>query len=310
MAFLRAFGSYVPTVVASNTEVAARCGCDPEWIKTVSGIEERRVASAEDTVAEMGVRAALDCLKRARVDASRIGLILFSSGSAEQRFPGAGAEAALKLGIAGVPVVDLPMASAGSLFGMALASQLATVYGEVLVIASEKMTPIVWREPVDRNTAILFGDGAGAVLVSRESGVAEVLHSVLHSNGEFAADLLLPIGGPFYMNGPVVILQASRKIPAAIQEALQRSGLAAAGVERYLMHQANSNLTVRVARSLGVACDNFYSNIARYGNTSSASMLIAAKEWSDEEGFSAGKHVVFAGFGAGFHWGALVARGV
>lgn len=310
MAFIRAFGSYVPSLVADNTEVAARCGCDPEWIRTASGIEERRVASAEETVAEMGARAALDCLQRACVEASRIGLILFSSGSTEQRFPGAGVEAALKLGLAGTPVIDLPMASAGSLFAMALASQLAAVYGEVLVIASEKMTPVVWRQPVDRNTAILFGDGAGAVLVSSEAGTAEVLRAVLHSDGEFAADLRLPFEGPLHMNGPVVILQAARKIPAVIAEALQCNGLAATDVESYLMHQANSNLIVRVARSLGVAPDKFYSNIARYGNTSSASMLIAAKEWSQVAGFSAGRYVVFAGFGAGFHWGALVVRGI
>ena len=310
MPFIRGFGSYVPTLVASNAEVAALCGCEPEWIRTASGIEERRVASEEETVARMGALAAADCLKRTGVEASRIGLILFSSGSAEQRFPGAGAEAALMLGIAGTPVVDLSMASAGSLFGMALASQLAAVHGEVLVIASEKMTPVVWGKPVDRNTAILFGDGAGAVLVSGESGAAEILHSVLHSDGEFAADLRLPIAQPLYMNGPVVILQASRKIPVAIEEVLQRNGLAAGGVDCYIMHQANRNLIVRVARSLGVAPEKFCSNIARYGNTSSASMLIAAREWSDDGGFTAGKHVVFAGFGAGFHWGALVARGI
>lgn len=310
MAFIRAFGSYIPLLISTNAEVAARCRCEPDWIRTASGIEERRVASEEETVAEMGARAALDCLKRAGVEASRIGLILFSSGSAEQRFPGAGAEAALKLGIAGTPVIDLPMASAGSLFGMVLASQLVAAYGEVLVIASEKMTPVVWREPVDRNTAILFGDGAGAVLLSREYGAAEVMHSVLHSDGEFAADLRLPLDAPLQMNGQVVILQASRKIPVVIQETLQRNCLAAADVECFIMHQANSNLIVRVARSLGVAHDKFYSNIARYGNTSSASMLIAAKEWSNEGGFMPDKPVVFAGFGAGFHWGAVVVRGV
>lgn len=310
MAFIRAFGAFVPSLVADNTEVAARCGCDPEWIRTASGIEERRVASEEETVAEMGARAALDCLQRAGVEASRVGLILFSSGSTEQRFPGAGAEAARKLGLAGTPVIDLPMASAGSLFALALASQLAPMYGEVLVIAAEKMTPIVWREPVDRNTAILFGDGAGAVLVSSEAGTAEVLRAVLHSDGDFAADLCLPFEGPLHMNGQVVILQAARKIPAVIAEALQCNGLTATDVDRYLMHQANSNLIVRVARSLGAGPDKFYSNIARYGNTSSASMLIAAWEWSQVAGFRADRYVVFAGFGAGFHWGALVVRGL
>lgn len=285
-----------------------RCGRQPEWIQTVSGIEERRVASADETVAEMGAMAALDCLARSGLSASHIGLILFASGSAEQRFPGPGAEAARRLGILGTPVIDLSMASAGSLFGMVLAGQLAAVYGEVLVIASEKMTPLVWREPLDPNTAILFGDGAGAVLVSAETGAAELLHSTLHSNGEFASDLRLPFDGPLHMDGQLVILQAARKLPTVIQEVLEKNGVAAASVERFVMHQANSNLLVRVARSLGVAPEKFYSNIARYGNTSSASMLIAAKEWHEQGQIPPGSHIVFVGFGAGFHWGALLCR--
>ena len=125
MAFLRAFGSYLPAKIVGNVEVSALCGCEPDWIKTASGIEQRRVAATEETVVEMGARAAEDCFKRAGVEASRIGLILFATGSAEQRFPGPAAEVAIRLGLPGIPAIDLPMASAGSLFGLALASQLA-----------------------------------------------------------------------------------------------------------------------------------------------------------------------------------------
>ena len=109
MPFIRAFGSYLPSRVARNQEVAALCDCEPDWILTASGIEERRVSCDEETVAEMGVRAAENCLRRAGVSASSVGMILFASGSAEQRFPGPAAEVAIRLGLPGIPAIELPM---------------------------------------------------------------------------------------------------------------------------------------------------------------------------------------------------------
>jgi 3-oxoacyl-[acyl-carrier-protein] synthase-3 len=110
------------------------------------------------------------------------------------------------------------------------------------------------------------------------------------------------------MDGRAVILQASRRIPAAIREVLDRHSVEAAGVHTFLLHQANSNLTTRVAKSLGVPADRFFSNIRHRGNTSSASLLIAASEWSEKAAIGAGDYVCFSAFGAGFHWGALLAR--
>jgi 3-oxoacyl-[acyl-carrier-protein] synthase-3 len=202
------------------------------------------------------------------------------------------------------------MASAGSIFGLALAAQLAPVYGPILVVASEKMSDVIAREPLNRNTAFLLGDGAGASLVVAKAGAAEIRASALHSDGAFARDLTLDFDCPLHMNGQVVILQSSRKIPGAIQESLERAQVRAGAVDVFLMHQANRNLMDRVAKSVGVSPEKFYSNIERYGNTSSASMLIAAAEWSASRGFRPGAPVVFAGFGAGFHWGAVLAVGV
>src|ERR1041384_6900875 len=157
MAYLRAFGSYVPARVVTNAELAARLGCEADWILKMSGIEERRYAS--ESVVEMGVLAGQDCLSRA--GETRPGMVIVSSGSSERRFPGPAAEIAAKLGFPGVPALDVPIASAGSLFGMALAARFAESHGAVLVIASEKMSAAVGA---DKNTAILFGDGAGACL--------------------------------------------------------------------------------------------------------------------------------------------------
>jgi len=202
------------------------------------------------------------------------------------------------------------MASAGSLYGLSLASRLAAQLGPILVIGAEKMSRIVAREPQERGVAVLFGDDAGACVVTAEKGKAEIVDSFLATDGSYSEDLILENGMPMKMNGRSVILQASRKIPAAIRSLLDKYTIAPAEVLAFLMHQANQNLIDRVAAALDVPSAKFFSNIRKYGNTSSASMLIAACEWSRERGFEPGEPVIFAAFGAGFNWGALLARGV
>ena len=300
--YIHAFGAYVPNRVVTNAELASQLGCAPDWIENVSGISERRWAG-EETVADLATAAARDCLQKAGIEASQLGLIIVSSGSAERRFPGPASTVAASLGLNTTPVIDLPIASAGSIFGLSLASRLAASYGDVLVIAAEKMSAVIQGAALDQNTAILFGDGAGAALVGARPGRFEVLDSVLHTDGAFRDDIALDWGSPLRMNGLTVILQAARKLPAVIEEVLQRQNIAAKDVTQFVMHQANQNLITRVAKALGVDASRMFSNVAKYGNTSSASMLIAASEWEPSPG-----PVVFAGFGAGFNWGALVAR--
>jgi len=305
MSSLHAFGACLPECVVGNAELAARLGCTAEWIESASGIRERRWADDKTGIADLAERAAADCLMRAGTPASQVGLLILASGSAPPGFPAPGAAVAARLGLNTTPVIDLPVASAGSLFGLALAAQLAETYGDVLVVAAEKMSAIIQAHPLDRNTAMLFGDGAGAALVSKRPGPWQILNHALHSDGQFAADLSYDGRSALRMNGLSVILQASRKLPAVIQEVLERARVPAADVSTFLLHQANQNLLARVGKALGVAPDRIFSNIARYGNTSSASMLIAAAEWSAQSA-PAGP-VVFAAFGAGLHWGALVA---
>ena len=308
MAAIKAFGAYLPSRVVTNSELAARLDCESGWILDVSGIEERRYADPSESVASMGVAAAQQCLDHAGITAADVGMILVSSGSSERRFPGPASAIAHALNIDGVPAIDLPIASAGGLFGMSIAAPLCAVQGNVLVIASEKMSPVAMREPMERGVAPLFGDGAGACLIGPGEGPARVLDSILHSDGAFAEDLRLDFDAPLAMNGRSVILQASRKLPSAIGELLEKNGRTAQSVRVFLMHQANQNLMDRVAKALDVEAGRFYSNIRRYGNTSSASMLIAAAEWWSDPGPAAGDLICFAAFGAGFHWGALLAH--
>jgi 3-oxoacyl-[acyl-carrier-protein] synthase-3 len=307
MAFLRGFGCYLPARVVDNAELAPLVGVDPAWLLRSTGIEQRRFAADGETVSSLGTEAARDCLKRCAAAVGEIGLVIAASGSGEFRFPGPATAIARGLGIPGVPAIDLPMASAGSLFGLSLASDLAPRYGNVLVVGSEIMSRVVKLEPPGRDTAILFGDGAGAALVSATGGFAEIRDSVLASDGEFGETLRLCLDAPLHMDGRTIILHASRKMPRAILQLLERNRLQPAEVGAYILHQANLNLITRVAHAVGAPESRFFSNLARYGNTSSASMLIAAAEWRAGNPGPLAQPLVFAAFGAGLNWGAVLA---
>jgi len=296
----------LPARVVDNAELAPQVGVEPGWILKATGIQERRYAAPEETVAGLGARAAADCLAAAGLSARDVGMLIAASGSGERRFPGPAAGIGTALGIGGVPAIDLPVASAGSLFGMALAARMSPAFGNVLVVASEIMSRVVQCDPGGRDAAILFGDGAGACLVSPEDGFAQIADSILCSDGEFGDALKLDLDGPVSMEGRTIILQASRKVPRTISQLLGRNQVQAAEVDTFLMHQANLNLITRVAQSLAVPENRFFCNVARYGNTSAASMLIAAAEWRRDRGRRMDGPVVFAAFGAGLHWGALL----
>lgn len=309
MAYLASFGKYLPERAVSNEEIAPLISAEPDWIYEMSGIRDRRWAGPEDTVAAMGVKAAERALERAGVPASSVGVILVSSGTSERRFPGPASEIQHRLGATSAVAIDVPMASAGALFAMVQGGLWLQGAEYALVVASEKMSPIAMTEPIEKGTAMLFGDGAGAVLMAREGGKARVLDVNLGSDGSNAAELRLEFGAPLHMNGRAVIMHAARKVPASIQAVLGKRSLSARDLSKILMHQANANLINKIAQVLGVGPDKLYSNIARYGNTSSASLLIAAEEWEQEQGFEKGVPVVMAAFGAGFHWGAMLLEG-
>jgi 3-oxoacyl-[acyl-carrier-protein] synthase-3 len=306
MAFLRAFGSWLPPRRVSNRELAPLVDATPEWILEVTGIEERRYAAETDTVAGIGVLAAQNCLEKAGATAAELGMILVASGSSDRFCPGPASQIAAGLGLASTPALDIPVSSAGSLIGLILAARLAPAAGRVLVVGAEIMSRRVSLDPDGKNTAILFGDGAGAALVDEETGFARIADSCLYTDGA-SAEVLSVRDGHFYMDGSAVILHASRKMPRAINELLARNQLAASQVEVFLLHQANLNLIARVAAALKTPLDRFFTNIARYGNTSSASLLIAADEWHRGQTRALAGPLMLSAFGSGLSWGALLA---
>jgi len=306
MAYLRAFGSYLPPRRVGNEELAPLVGAPPEWILAATGIAERCYAATEDTVASLGLLAAEDCLRNAGAAAADLGMILCASGSSERYCPGPASQLAAALGLSATPALDIPVASCGSLIGLALAAQLAARAGPVLVVGAEIMSRRIELTPHGKDTAILFGDGAGACLVDANSGFARIADFNLSTDGA-AAEILKIEQGQILMDGRSVILQACRKIPKAINELLERNGVAAGDPSVYLLHQANLNLIARVAAALKVPEERFFTNLVRYGNTSSASLLIAADEWCRGQTEPISAPIVFSAFGAGLNWGALLA---
>jgi 3-oxoacyl-[acyl-carrier-protein] synthase-3 len=305
MSYLQAFGHHLPIRIVSNADLEHRTGRTAASIEKASGILERRYAAQNETVADLGLAAATTCLKNANLTVNDIGLILFSSGSAERTFPGPASVFAQKLGLTSTPAIDIPVASAGALIALAFANDLAPRYGNILVVASEIMSRRI--SDTDPDTAILFGDGAGACIVSKEKGPLRIADSALFTDGNYADALQLQHGGAIQMKGLDVIVQASRKIPRSIEDLLTRNQLKSADVGLFLMHQANVNLIRKVATALSISEDRFFRNIDRFGNTSSASLLIAASEWHAAHPTPPTSPIVFAAFGAGFNWGAILA---
>ena len=310
MPFLRAFGHSLPERVVTNDELAQACAVDPAWIRDVSGIEQRRYAADTDTVAGLAVQAAHACLANAGLSAADLGMLIVSSGSADRFCPGPAAEVAAALGLNATPALDIPVASAGSLTGLATAAQFAPSVGRVLVVGSEIMSRRVDRTPDGKNTAILFGDGAGAALIDPSEGFARIVDHALYTDGSASEILFITPNEQgqlrLHMDGGAVILQASRKLPRAITTLLEKHGLAPSQLGHVLMHQANLNLIQRVAKATAIDPARFFVNIARYGNTSSASLLIAASEWRAQTP-SFTEPLLMTAFGAGLNWGALLA---
>src|SRR5271156_1007240 len=305
MSYLRAFGHHLPPQIVPTADLEKPPGRDPASIEKSSGILERHYAAEGESVADLGLAAANACLANANLTANDIGLILFSSGSAERAFPGPASVLAQKLGLTTTPAIDIPIASAGSLVAIAFAADLAPRYGNVLVVASEIMSRRI--SDTDPDTAILFGDGAGACIVSNDTGFLRIADTALFTDGNYADALQLQHGGVIQMKGLDVIIQASRKIPRAIEDLLTKNNLKPADVPVFLMHQANVNLIRKVATALHVPAERFFSNIDRYGNTSSASLLIAASEWRAANPAPLTTPIVLATFGAGFNWGSILA---
>jgi 3-oxoacyl-[acyl-carrier-protein] synthase-3 len=306
MSALAGFGHFLPGGVLTNQTLAAEFNVDPDWIVSMCGIRTRRVAAAEETVCDLGERAAQACLQDAGIAADKLGAIITCTGTPHRQFPGVSAEIQKRINAPGIPAFDLHLASISGLFGLALAHRMCEQWGPTLVVAAETMTHALAQGPRAKETAILFGDGAGACLVTPGNGPLAIRDVRVASDATFSEALRMDFGSTLQMDGRTIILHAVRKLARAVTELLERNSLKISQVGLFLFHQANLRLLERLMESLKIDPGQCFINIDKYGNTSSASWLIAASEAKAAGLLRPGMKVVIAAFGAGLSWGAAL----
>ena len=320
-------GKYLPKNVVSNADLEKTMDTSNEWIVERTGIQERRHIKKgnNDGVATMGVKASIIALERANINAQDIDLILLATLSPDYYFPGSGVLVQDALEIPDCPAMDIRMQCSGFVYALATADQFIKtgMYKNVLVIGSEYHSGGLDMTSRGRNVSVIFGDGAGAVVMTRtENNKEGILSSHLHSEGKHAKELSLigPNTGRWvpeiiaendpedisyypYMNGQFVFKNAIVRFTEVINEGLKKTGWSANEIGMLIPHQANLRIAQFVQKKFGLSDDQVYNNIQRYGNTTAASIPIALTEAWEEGKIVPGTKVVLAAFGSGFTWG-------
>jgi 3-oxoacyl-[acyl-carrier-protein] synthase-3 len=308
-------GSHVPDRVMSNDEIATMVETSDEWIAQRTGIRERRIAAASDSSASLGAEAARQALASAGNDAGEIDLIVAATASPDYYFPATASLIGERIGAGEVAGYDLSAACTGFIYALAQAySQIAAGLAEtVLVVGTEVFSRLLdWS---DRSTCILFGDGAGAVVLRRDDDRHGLRGFELGADGSGA--LLLSVAaaghaadhdeGPFVqMNGPEVYKFATRVVVDSSLRSLEAAGLGVDDVDVFVPHQANRRIIDHAARRLGLDEAKVFSNVDRYGNTSAGSIPICLDEGWRQGRIGPGDVVLMVGFGGGLAWGSCV----
>ncbi len=322
-AHITGWGTSVPEPVLTNDDIAKMVDTNDEWIRDQTGIRERHIAREDQFTSTLAVEAAIKALQVANLAPTELDLIIVTSSSPEYIFPATACLVQDQIGATKAGAFDLLAACSGFIYGVNMAAQSirSGSIKNALVIGSETLSRFVnWK---DRNTCILFGDGAGAFVLQASDQPGGVLSAVMHSDGSGADSLTLLGGGARHpateltvhegkhfvqMDGKAVFRFATRVMGAATKEALELAGLTTADVDWVIPHQANYRIIETAAKYLKMPMDKFVVNVDRYGNTSTASIPIAAVEAIEKGQLKAGNKVVFVGFGAGLTWGALAAE--
>lgn len=315
---IRGWGMYVPERVMTNHELEELVDTSDEWITTRTGIKERRIAAPGETTASMAITAARAALERAELSPDDIDLVIVGTATPDFAFPATGCLVQDELGIKG-GAFDLEAGCTSFMYALSIASAFVScgTHRNVLVVGSETLSRILdWT---DRSTCVLFGDGAGAVVVSAGEYATFDPQWVLGSDGSGGPALCLPAGGSrtpaseetvrnrlhyVKMSGPEVFRFATRVLVQSTQQVMAKANLRVSDIDLFIPHQANTRIIDFAVRKLHVPDDRVFLNIARYGNTSSASIPIALCEAEAEGRLRPGDTVVMVGFGAGLTWGA------
>ncbi|HLG28448.1 MAG TPA: beta-ketoacyl-ACP synthase III [Paenisporosarcina sp.] len=297
-------GRYVPERVVTNFDLEKIMDTTDEWIRTRTGIEERRIADDDVNTSDMAYEAAKDALADSGIDAHQIGLILVATVTPDQPFPSVSTMIQEKLGAKNAAAMDISAACAGFIYGVITAKQFVEsgTYPYVLVVGVEKLSKITNYD--DRNTAVLFGDGAGAVIVGEVSEGRGILSFELGADGSGGKHLVQ--NGPFLeMNGREVYKFAVRQMGDSAENVIAKAGLAKEEVDFLVPHQANIRIMESSRIRLGLPEEKMSTTIKQFGNTSAASIPIALKEEVLVGKVKDDDVVVLVGFGGGLTWGAI-----
>ena len=312
-------GSYLPEKVMTNDDLSKFVDTNDEWIRTRTGIRERRIAVENEATSDLAYKAAEKAIENAKIDKNEIDLVIVATMSPDHITPATAAIVQDKLGI-NAAAFDLSAACTGFVYAFTTGYSFVKsgIYKKVLVIGAETMSRILDWE--DRTTCVLFGDGAGAVVLGQiENGGYIASHLV--SDGSGAEDVIIPAGGSrnpvskeeidkreiyFKMKGSDVFKFAVRAFPETVENVLAQGNTTADDVDMFIPHQANIRIIESIAKRFKQPLDKFYVNLQRYGNTSGASIPLALDEANKEGKLKKGDKVVMVGFGGGLTYGSIL----
>lgn len=317
------WGKYVPEQVLTNADLEKMVDTSDEWIVSRTGIRERRIVAEGENTSDMAVAAGRDALKMAGIQARDLGLIIVATSSPDYLTPPVSSQIQHALGARDVGAFTLVNGCTGFIYGLTTAQHYIAsgACDHVLVIGVELLSRFVDWE--DRSTCVLFGDGAGAVVLEVSDQRSGVLASVLGSDGAGAEHLILPAGGvavppshesldaglhTIRMNGPQVFRFASRILGKAVKQAIQQANLETDNIDVFIPHQANLRIIESAAKYVGIPREKVFVNIEHYGNTSAASVPIALCEAFEQGRAKVGDTLALVAFGAGLTWAAAVVK--
>jgi 3-oxoacyl-[acyl-carrier-protein] synthase-3 len=317
---IRGVGAYLPKRIMTNDDFAKVLDTSDEWITQRSGIRQRHFAADDELTSDLGIAAARQALIRSGIAAQDIDLIICATATPDRTFPATAVRIQAGLGITNGAAFDVQAVCSGFVYAMTTADNFLKtgLFKRAIVVGAETFSRIL--DFSDRTTCVLFGDGAGAVVLEAQpqKGTREdrgILATRIRSDGRYE-DLLYVDGGPgstktvghLRMNGREVFRHAIQKITGVIEETLVMTGYAADEIDLYIPHQANQRILDGIAAKLGVSPDKIVTTLARHGNTSAASIPLALNAAFEEHRVKEGSLVLMEAMGGGFTWGAVLAR--
>jgi len=325
-------GFYVPSNVVTNDDLSKIIDTSDEWIQERTGIQERRhIIAGEDTTTSMGVKAAKIAIERSGIDKDDIDFIVFATLSPDYYFPGPGVLVQRDLGLKTVGALDVRNQCSGFVYALSVADQYIKtgMYKNILVIGSEVQSTGLDMTTRGRSVSVIFGDGAGAAILSREEDLTKgILSTHLHSEGIHAEELVLTapgMGGRWvndiladndpddesyfpHMNGQFVFKNAVVRFAEVINEALEANNLSVSDIDMLIPHQANLRISQYIQKKFNLNDNQVYNNVQKYGNTTAASIPIALTEAWELGKIKSGDVVVLAAFGSGFTWASAIIK--